>query len=320
MQRPPHGLGGLPAGERDAELLVLVGGGDELVGVGLHADGDPDLDLLPLAQGLGDVRDPHDLLEGVEHDPPDAGLHGAGDLRDGLVVPVEGDALGSHPGGERGGKLSPGTDIEIQPFFLQPPHDGTREERLPRVEHIGVGPEGGAPGARPRPEVGLVHDVRGRAELLGEPGHGDPADGDDAVLAAADGLRPDLVVEDVEVGGRRGVVPLGQDVGVTGPGGMGGTAHDGGSQTLCLSPGDICSRFPQRCSGASMPSRDRPPASTVPAASASASRARWAAEGFSSPIGSTQVRKGSTASATVTRCRASRSGARWVAAAVRMRG
>ena len=35
-----------------------------------------------------------------------------------------------------------------------------------------------------------------------------------------------------------------------------------------------------------MPSRDRPPASTVPAASASASRARWAAEGFSSPCGS----------------------------------
>ena len=32
-------------------------------------------------------------------------------------------------------------------------------------------------------------------------------------------------VELVEVGGRRGVVPLGQNIGVTGPGGVGGTAH-----------------------------------------------------------------------------------------------
>ncbi len=47
----------------------------------------------------------------------------------------------------------------------------------------------------------------------------------------------------------------------------------------------ICIVLSQRWSGASMPSRDRPPASTVPAASASASRARWAAEGFSSPTG-----------------------------------
>ncbi len=41
-----------------------------------------------------------------------------------------------------------------------------------------------------------------------------------------------------------------------------------------------------------MPSRDRPPASTVPAASARASRARWAAEGFSSPRGSTAGSRG----------------------------
>ena len=41
-----------------------------------------------------------------------------------------------------------------------------------------------------------------------------------------------------------------------------------------------------------MPSRDRPPASTAPAASASASRARWAAEGFSSPRGSTAGQDG----------------------------
>src|SRR5690606_37838480 len=36
-----------PAGEREAELLVLVGGGDVLVGVRLHPHGDPDQHLRP---------------------------------------------------------------------------------------------------------------------------------------------------------------------------------------------------------------------------------------------------------------------------------
>lgn len=319
LERPPHGLRRLPAGQRDAELLVLVGGGDELVGVRLDAHGDPDLDLLPLAEGLGGVRDPHDLLEGVEHDPPDTGLDGPADLLDGLVVAVEGDALGGHPGGQRGGQFAAGAHVQVQPLLVQPPHDGPGQERLAGVEHIGVRTERGAPGTRAGAEVVLVQDVGGRAELLGEPGDRDPRDGDHAVVAARDGLRPHLPVQGVEVGGRRGVVPLGQDVGVAGPGGMGGTAHDV-ILRLSVSLRDASAHAPQRCSGASMPSRDRPPASTVPAASARASRARWAAEGFSSPTGSTEGNRGSTASATVTRCRASRSGARWVAAAVRMRG
>src|SRR5439155_10028722 len=39
LQGTPYGLGGLPPGERNAELLVLVGGGDELVRVRFHSDG-----------------------------------------------------------------------------------------------------------------------------------------------------------------------------------------------------------------------------------------------------------------------------------------
>ena len=129
------------------ELLVLVGGRDELVGVRLDADGDADLHALALAEPCGDVRDADDLLEGVEHDTPDAGLDGPLDLGDGLVVAVQGDALGGHAGGERGGQLAAGADVEVEPFLVQPPHDGAGEERLAGVEDVGVRPEGVTPGA-----------------------------------------------------------------------------------------------------------------------------------------------------------------------------
>lgn len=82
LKSAPHGFGGLPAGQRNPELLVLVGGGDELMGVRLDAHGDPDLHRLPLAEGLRDVGDPHDLLEGVENDASYAGLDGPRDLAD----------------------------------------------------------------------------------------------------------------------------------------------------------------------------------------------------------------------------------------------
>lgn len=115
LQGPPHGLRRLPAGQRDTELLVLVGGGDELVRVRLDPDGDPDLHPLPLAERLGDVGHPHDLLEGVEHDPPDPGPDGTLDLLRRLVVAVEGDPLGGHPGGEGGGELAPEHTSRLSP-------------------------------------------------------------------------------------------------------------------------------------------------------------------------------------------------------------
>jgi hypothetical protein len=227
----PYGFGGLAAREGDAELLVLVGGGDEFVGVRLDADGHPDLDALALALALGDVGDPDDLLERVQDDPADADAHGALDLFRALVVAVEGDALGGHPGVEGGGQLPAGTHVEIQSFFMDPLDDGAGEEGLARVEDVGVLAEGVGPGAAAGAEVGLVEEEGGGAELLGEPRHFDPADGDDAVLAPGDRTGPDLLVEGVEVGGRGGVVALVQ-VGVAGAGGVCGTAH---GRVLCLS-------------------------------------------------------------------------------------
>ena len=121
-----------------------------------------------LPSALRDVRDADDLLERVEDDPPDAGLDGPADLLGGLVVAVEGDALGGHAGGERGGQLAAGADVEVEPLLVQPAHDGAGEERLAGVEDVGVRPERVAPGAAAGPEVGLVEEVGGGAELLGE--------------------------------------------------------------------------------------------------------------------------------------------------------
>ena len=45
LQHPAHGLGGVARGQREAELLVLVGGGDELVGVRLDPDRHPHHDV-----------------------------------------------------------------------------------------------------------------------------------------------------------------------------------------------------------------------------------------------------------------------------------
>lgn len=222
---PADGLGGLPVGQRDAELLVLVRGGDELVGVRLDADGHPDLYGLAPAEALRDVGDADDLLEGVEHDPADTGRDGPLDLVDGLVVAVEGDARGGHAGVQRGGQLAAGADIEVEPLLLEPAHDGAGEEGLACVEDVGAGSERVGPGAAAGPEVGLVEEVGRGAELLGQPGDSDPADGQSTVLVPGDRAGPDLLVQGVEVLGGGGVVALRHDVGVTGPGGVCGSAH-----------------------------------------------------------------------------------------------
>lgn len=202
-----------------------MSGGDELMGVGLDAHGHADLDALALAEALGDVGDADDLLEGVENDAPDPDVDGPPNLLFRLVVAVEGDALGGHSGGEGGGELGAGADVEVEPFFVKPPNDGTREESLPGIENIRILTESIGPGAAAGAEVGFVEEIGGGAELLGERGDIESGDGGDSVAVPSDGLRPDLRIKEVEVGGRGRVVPFGKDVGVTGPGGVCGTAH-----------------------------------------------------------------------------------------------
>ena len=87
------------------------------------------------------------------------------DLLDRLVVAVQRDPLGGHPGGEGGGQLPAGADVEVEPLLVQPAHDGPGQERLAGVEDVGVRPEGVPPGPAAGAEVVLVEEVGGRPEL-----------------------------------------------------------------------------------------------------------------------------------------------------------
>jgi hypothetical protein len=100
---------GVSGGEGEAELLVLVRGGDELVGVCLDADRGADQHRHGRASGShpgsGQWQQPVDLVEGVDHDVPDPGVHGEPQLVDRLVVAVQRDPLGREAGGQREAQL-----------------------------------------------------------------------------------------------------------------------------------------------------------------------------------------------------------------------
>jgi len=70
----------LSAHDAEPELLVLVGGGDVLVRVGLDARGDAHEDRRPVSARDAGRLDPVDLVEGVHDDPPDALLERERDL------------------------------------------------------------------------------------------------------------------------------------------------------------------------------------------------------------------------------------------------
>ena len=69
-----HGALGNPVAQREAELLILVRGGDVFVRVRFHADRHPDEDGLANAVVRGDLREALDLVERVDDDVPDAGV------------------------------------------------------------------------------------------------------------------------------------------------------------------------------------------------------------------------------------------------------
>jgi hypothetical protein len=74
-----------PAGQREAELLVLVGGGDELVGVSLDTDGDAD-EHARLCPIFGQSRSGR-FRRRVDDDPAHARLERAGQFGHDLLLP-----------------------------------------------------------------------------------------------------------------------------------------------------------------------------------------------------------------------------------------
>ncbi len=204
-----RGLVGVAVGQREPELLVLVGGGDVLVGVGLDADVDADHHVRAGAGRGGDLADALDLGVGVGDDASDAQFDRLAQLGGGLVVPVVAEAGRVDPGGERDGQLPAGAHVDVQALLDGRAEHGLGAERLRGVEDVGAG-EGPGPGAAAGPEVVLVEDVGGGAEPLGELADGDAADVQGALAGAFDVRGPQLreqrvhVVGDAQPGGAEG--------------------------------------------------------------------------------------------------------------------
>jgi hypothetical protein len=195
--------------EREAELLVLVGRGQEVVRLGVHAAVDPDQHGLRAAAALDDRREPLDLDETVDDDRPDPDLDRALELGDRLVVAVEAETRGIGARRERHGELAAGAHVDREPLFGDPPHHLGAEEGLagvvdPRLhavqrrrgaERIERPPRGGA-------HLVLVQDVQGGSEALTERRGGDAAERQDSRIVAAGRGGPHGGREAVRIGGR----------------------------------------------------------------------------------------------------------------------
>ena len=253
---PPGGLEGVTADEAEAELLVLVPGRDELMGVRLDPDRHPDHHRGDDAELLGDGGDPLDLGEGVEDDTAHAVAERLADLGEGLVVAVHRDPLPREAGPLRDGELATGRDVEAETLLVDPPGDGGAEEGLARVVDVGTAADRGegrgelvSEGPGPGPEVVLVQDVCRGAVLAGQLDDVDPTDLEPAVVATRDGPGPQLWEQ------RHDVVGIGQ-------------VERGAAVALGV-----------ECAGLVDPHRWCPPVTSAPAPRRRAGRVRWRAPG-----------------------------------------
>ena len=203
-QDPADGLVGGPSGQREAELLVLVRGGDELVGVRLDPHGDPDHHRHRWQAGqdprLGDPGQSADLMEGVDDDRADPGLDGHHQLGVGLVRSVQRDPMRRESALERQRQLATGAHVETEALLVQPPDDGRRQERLARVVHVARGAERVGEVLASRPEVVLVQHHQRRAVLFGQRHRVHPGELHGAGRRAARTTRPDGRGERHQVG------------------------------------------------------------------------------------------------------------------------
>ena len=217
---PAYRLERVAADQREAELLVLVRGRDELVGVRLDADGAADQHALGRAALDAQAAEPVDLGDRVDDDPADAGVEGGGQLGDRLVVAVQQQPVAREAGPHRDRELAAGAHVEAEPLLLDPAGDRGAQERLGRVEDHRAA-ERLAVVAAAAAQVGLV-EQEDRAAVLGDQvADVVPAQGEPAGVGAGQAERPDGRVECAEVGRRAGVQALVGELAGPGPGRVG---------------------------------------------------------------------------------------------------
>ena len=283
-EHPAYRLERVPGRQRETELLVLVRGRDELVGVRLHADGRPDQHRLPHAALLRQPRQPGDLHERVQHHPADAGVQRPLQLGDRLVVAVQGDPVRRYAGAQRRGELAAGAHVQAEALLCHPAQHRGGAERLRRVVHVGVAERGGEVPA-PAAQVRLVQHVRRSAVLGRQVAQVDTAEHQRAAVASGRGDRPDRRRQPARVVRRR-ERPRQRlaDVGVQRPSLVRPHQRD----PVRSSTVDCLGRRGYMRSGAETPSSASPLARTIRVASQSASRACVSGVAGSSPIGSTR--------------------------------
>ena len=116
-----------------------MGRGDELVGVRLDADGDPDHDRYPHPELVGEPDQPVDLGERVDDDPADAILDRGARFGEGLVVAVHPDPLPGEADPTSDLELAAAADVEVQPSSMTHWATADAEEGLPGVVDVGPG-------------------------------------------------------------------------------------------------------------------------------------------------------------------------------------
>ena len=268
-EHPAHGIHGRAGGQGQPELLVLVGGGDEFVGVRFHTHGDPHQHVLHDAGLTGDLVETLDLDHGVDDDVTDAVLDGRGQFSDRFVVAVQGDSFRRKAGVQRHGQLATAGHVEGQALLSDPAGDLGAQERLRGIVHVLAAAERAGDLLAAAAEVGLVDDEHRGAELGGDVGDRHAGDRDDTVVTANGVVGPHVRGQRQHLGcGARpvrgtAVVHL---LGVPGAGGVGDHIR----------------------SGALTPRMARPLAMTWRVAWHSASRAECSSPGSSSPWGSTR--------------------------------
>src|SRR4029079_19571158 len=160
-----HRHQGRAAVDGEAELLVLVRGGDVFVGVRLDAGGDPDHHLGDGAQLGAQLLQPGDLVGRVDDDPPDARASGGAQFVRALIVAVQADPARVDSPAQGDGELSARADVQAQTLLRDPPRHAGAQERLSGVVDGPAG-EGVAPLPGAGAEVVLVDHVDRAADLV----------------------------------------------------------------------------------------------------------------------------------------------------------
>ena len=158
-------------GKGEPKLLILVCRGDELVGVGLDAESDPDQHLGASTCPLRQKAEASDLFVRVNHDVANSCFERERQLELGLVVPVHQQVAARDTCSQRAGKLTRSAHIDSQALLGDPASEFGGQERLGCVvdqrrhrwivKRLSIA-------RHPGPHVGLVHRKDRRSKLRHE--------------------------------------------------------------------------------------------------------------------------------------------------------